>query len=92
MAGRVILVNNPLGKYEINHFAAISRAERCARECRHHRGGRPRCFYPSAWPDLIVGLGIVAMNADVAREVFTVARKENAKSSALDPVRSHDTR
>jgi len=27
-------------------------------------------IWPSAWPDLIVGLGIAAMNADAAREVW----------------------
>ena len=31
----------------------------------------------SGWPDLIVGLGIAAMNADAAREVWSVAREEN---------------
>lgn len=31
---------------------------------------------PSAWPDLIVGLGIAALNADAAREVLNAARKE----------------
>jgi len=30
----------------------------------------------SPWPDLIVGLGIAAMNADAAREVFEAARAE----------------
>ena len=34
----------------------------------------------SAWPDLIVGLAIAAMNADAAREVFGAARREHAKS------------
>lgn len=34
-------------------------------------------FYPSAWPDLIVGLGIAALNADAAREVWQAARKEH---------------
>lgn len=32
----------------------------------------------SAWPDLVVGLGIAAMNADAAREVFSAAREEHA--------------
>jgi Co/Zn/Cd efflux system component len=32
----------------------------------------------SAWPDLIVGLGIAALNADAAREVYLAARKEQA--------------
>lgn len=31
----------------------------------------------SGWPDLIVGLGIAAMNADAAREVWGVAREEH---------------
>ena len=32
-------------------------------------------FWMSAWPDLIVGLGIIAMNADAAREVWTAAER-----------------
>jgi len=31
----------------------------------------------SAWPDLVVGLGIAAMNADAAREVWSAAREEH---------------
>lgn len=31
----------------------------------------------SPWPDLIVGLGIAAMNADAAREVWAAAREEH---------------
>ena len=31
----------------------------------------------SMWPDLIVGLGIAAMNADAAREVWQAAREEH---------------
>lgn len=34
-------------------------------------------FWSSAWPDLIVGLGIAALNADAAREVWTAAREEH---------------
>ncbi len=34
-------------------------------------------LWRSAWPDLIVGLGIAAMNADAAREVWTAAREEH---------------
>ena len=34
-------------------------------------------LWPSAWPDLIVGLGIALMNADAAREVWTAAREEH---------------
>jgi Co/Zn/Cd efflux system component len=31
----------------------------------------------SAWPDLLVGLGIAAVNADAAREVYSTARMES---------------
>ncbi len=34
----------------------------------------------SHWPDLIVGLGIAAMNADAAKEVFEAARSEHAEA------------
>ena len=33
-------------------------------------------FWASAWPDLIVGLGILLMNLDAAREVFVAARRD----------------
>jgi Co/Zn/Cd efflux system component len=35
-------------------------------------------WWTSAWPDLIVGLGIAALNADAAREVWEAAREEHA--------------
>lgn len=41
--------------------------------------GLVTAFTQSAWPDLIVGLGIAAMNADAAREVFNAARREHAE-------------
>lgn len=36
----------------------------------------------SAWPDLIVGLGIAIMNADAAREVWGAAREEHRTAKA----------
>ncbi|MET0531240.1 MAG: cation diffusion facilitator family transporter [Microvirga sp.] len=36
----------------------------------------------SAWPDLIIGLFIAAMNADAAREVWEAAREEHKEASA----------
>jgi Co/Zn/Cd efflux system component len=33
-------------------------------------------FWPSAWPDFVVGLGIFAMNLGAAHEVYEAARKE----------------
>jgi Co/Zn/Cd efflux system component len=35
----------------------------------------------SAWPDLIVGLGIAVLNADAARDVFRAARNETGLRS-----------
>lgn len=34
-------------------------------------------LWRSAWPDLVVGLGIAVMNADAAREVWAAAREEH---------------
>ena len=34
-------------------------------------------LWRSAWPDLIVGLAIAAMNADAAREVWEAAQEEH---------------
>jgi Co/Zn/Cd efflux system component len=31
----------------------------------------------SIWPDILVGLGIAAMNVDAAHEVWTAARQEH---------------
>jgi len=39
--------------------------------------GLVTAFTRSAWPDLLVGLGIAAMNADAAREVWQAARAEH---------------
>jgi Co/Zn/Cd efflux system component len=39
-------------------------------------------LWPSAWPDLIVGIGIAALNADAAREVWTAAREEHRAAEA----------
>jgi Co/Zn/Cd efflux system component len=39
-------------------------------------------LWASAWPDLIVGLGIAALNADAAREVWQAAREEHKTENA----------
>jgi Co/Zn/Cd efflux system component len=38
----------------------------------------------SAWPDLIVGLGIAAMNGDAARQVWRAAREEHRMADSED--------
>lgn len=37
-------------------------------------------LWRSAWPDIIVGLAIAALNADAAREVFNAALREHAEA------------
>ncbi len=41
-------------------------------------GGVTAFIWRSGWPDLIVGLGIAAMNIDAAREVWAAATEEHA--------------
>lgn len=41
-------------------------------------------IHPSAWPDLVVGLGIMVLNADAAREVWRAARDEHRVASASE--------
>ncbi len=38
-------------------------------------------LWASAWPDMLVGLGIAVMNADAAREVWTAAREEHGAAA-----------
>jgi Co/Zn/Cd efflux system component len=38
-------------------------------------------LFPSAWPDLLVGIGIAMMNADAARAVFAAAQREHADAT-----------
>ena len=42
--------------------------------------GAVTALYPSIWPDLVVGLGIAALNADAARDVFAAARQEHVEA------------
>lgn len=39
----------------------------------------------TGWPDLVVGLGIAALNIDTAHEVWTAARKEGAAVEGCAP-------
>lgn len=39
--------------------------------------GAVTAYSGSAWPDLVVGLGIAVINADAAREVYAAARSES---------------
>jgi Co/Zn/Cd efflux system component len=41
-------------------------------------------LWPSIWPDIVVGLGIAALNADAAREVWVAARREHRAARDLE--------
>ncbi len=47
--------------------------------------------WPSAWPDLIVGLGIAALNVDAAREIWETADDESDLARSLTQVAGADT-
>jgi Co/Zn/Cd efflux system component len=44
--------------------------------------GALTALFSSAWPDLITGIGIAALNAGAAREVWQAARSEHREASA----------
>lgn len=48
-------------------------------------GSATALLWHSAWPDLIVGLGIAAMNLDAAREVWAAARAEHDATVPIHP-------
>ncbi len=43
--------------------------------------GAVTAFAPSVWPDVLVGAGIMLMNADAAREVWQAARDEHRSAT-----------
>jgi Co/Zn/Cd efflux system component len=45
-------------------------------------GGVTAFLWQSAWPDLIVGVGIATMNADAAREIWEAAHDERKNAEA----------
>ena len=44
--------------------------------------GALTAYFSSAWPDLITGIGIAALHAGAAREVWEAARNEHREASA----------
>jgi Co/Zn/Cd efflux system component len=42
-------------------------------------------FWHSACPDLVAGLGIAALNADAAREIWMTAREEHRRAGSKQP-------
>jgi Co/Zn/Cd efflux system component len=46
--------------------------------------GFATAYTRSVWPDLLVGLGIMVMNADAAREIWLTAREEHRLANGRD--------
>ncbi len=44
--------------------------------------GGVTALWPSIWPDIVVGLGIAALNADSARDVLSAARREHRAAAS----------
>jgi Co/Zn/Cd efflux system component len=44
--------------------------------------GAMTAYFTSAWPDLVTGIGIAALNAGAAREVWEAAMSEHREASA----------
>ncbi|MBS0193968.1 MAG: cation transporter [Proteobacteria bacterium] len=47
--------------------------------------GVATALHPSIWPDIVVGLGIAAMNLDAAKEVWEAARGEHDAAGGCPP-------
>jgi Co/Zn/Cd efflux system component len=43
--------------------------------------GGVTALWPSIWPDIVVGIGIAAVNADSAHDIWAAARREHRASS-----------
>lgn len=43
--------------------------------------GAVTLFWPTPWPDLVVGLGIAWMNLDAAKEIWRAAKSEHAQAN-----------
>ena len=88
LAGGGALVVNLLGAFLLaryrRHGGSLSRAaflsarnDAAANIAIIASAGLTALVWQSAWPDLIVGLAIAAINADAAREVWQAARDEH---------------
>lgn len=64
----------------LSHAAFLSARNDALANVAIIAAGAVTALYPSAWPDLIVGLGIAALNMDAARAVYAAAKAEHAEA------------
>jgi Co/Zn/Cd efflux system component len=70
----LVRVRNVAGS--LSRAAFLSARNDAFANCAIVGAGIVTVFWASAWPDLIVGVGIFLLNLDAAREVFEAARQE----------------
>jgi Co/Zn/Cd efflux system component len=70
----LVRVRNVAGS--LSRAAFLSARNDAVANCAIIGAGVLTFFWVSAWPDLIVGVGIFLLNLDAAREVFEAARRE----------------
>jgi Co/Zn/Cd efflux system component len=61
----------------LTRAAFLSARNDCVANVAIIAAGFITAYTQSAWPDLVVGLGLAAMNADAARDVWKAAREEH---------------
>ena len=72
----LILVRHRHGSGSLSKAAFLSARNDALANAAITIAGLVTAYTLSAWPDLIVGLAIAAVNADAARQVLAAARKE----------------
>ena len=60
----------------LSHVAFLSARNDALANVAIIAAGLVTALHPSIWPDVVVGLGIAALNVDAAREVWQAARSE----------------
>lgn len=82
LACALILVRHRSGKGSLTRAAFLSARNDVFANVAIVAAGLATAYTLSAWPDLIVGLAIAAMNADAAWEVWEAAREESRTAEA----------
>lgn len=85
LACALLLVRHRHSSGSLTRVAFLSARNDVAANAAIIAAGFVTAAYPSVWPDVVVGVGIAAMNIGAAREVWRAARAEHAMPE--DPVR-----
>ena len=78
----LILARHRNGKGSLTRAAFLSARNDVFANVAIIAAGVATLWYPTIWPDVIVGLAIAAMNIDAAADVWKAARSESADAEA----------